>query len=132
MCNNFEENLYPDNRHRYLGIEKDYIIYRGGTSRHIFILPKIYLDQINKIYIIYKQGFNFLFEIELSPDVLEINELNNYIKLPVELDTSQTLIFNDTTLLDTFAQIKLITSNDEIVYEDFRKIAVLKPLDIVN
>lgn len=141
MSIRFEPTKNPDNRFEFIKEDKTQEIIISGSAEHTFDLPFLYREyKIGQIVrpgyiksgiIIYKQGSKIIIEKDIDPNTMIINEdFDNFCcTLDVKLKPSETQNF-DETLLDTFVQLRLISINDELLYDTPHRIIVKAPLKI--
>jgi len=108
-----------DNRHRYLDVEEIDSITIGGSCTHIFELPFKYTNYIKSGIIYYKQGLTVLLSIDITDDM--ITDLENTSIITLNLSPVQTQLFSRNAL-DTFAQLRLISVDDKVMFDEQHEI----------
>jgi len=130
MFENFEPKGTPDNRFVYLETEEQDDIIIGASCKHVFIIPKVYAsDTIQDIVIFYRQGLYTLIEKHKDNDDVIITPINDECaKVEIELKPWDTVLFRKNGL-DTFVQLKIVVSDEDISYTKPRKLIIRQPLD---
>ena len=129
MFTNFSKTTHPDNRFEFLPKEKVDEIIIGASCKHVFKIPFAYNSIVESGVVIYSQGVNTSFTIEITEDMIEedCDERVIIVKLPV----SKTLLFSeDKAGNSTKCQLKLLLKTGETSYDKPYKLRVFKPLDI--
>lgn len=128
MFTNFTPTNYsPDNRHRDCGYrdETDEIII-GATCTHMFQIPARWEGFIQSGTVIYNQGLEFKFAKAITDDM--VKEYPGFTIITVKLSPEDTKKFKY-SCLDTNCQLKIVDYNNEVLFDDVRKLRVLKPLE---
>ena len=135
MFTNFSKTTHPDNRFEFLPKEKVDEIIIGASCKHVFKIPFSYNSIVESGEVIYSQGVDTSFAIEITKDKDMIKEKKDYdgsvivVKLPV----SKTLLFSeDKAGNSTKCQLKLLLKTGETYYDKPYKLKVFKPLDILT
>lgn len=131
MFTNFSKTTHPDNRFEFLPKEKVDEIIIGASCKHVFKIPFSYNSIVESGVVIYSQGVNTSFAIEITEDMIEkgCDERVIIVKLPV----SKTLLFSeDKAGNSTKCQLKLLLKTGETSYDKPHKLKVFKPLDILT
>lgn len=125
MLENFTETQFPDNRPIVKDEDRDSIT-RGATCTHIFKLPFPCAGYVQDLSIIYKQGL----EIVLIKDFIDCTVTETPYKsiIAVDLLPTDTLKFEQ-NLLDVYIQIKVLTINNETLYNTPIKLILEQTLD---
>ena len=129
MFTNFSKTTHPDNRFEFLPKEKVDEIIIGASCKHVFKIPFSYNSIVESGVVIYSQGVNTSFAIEITEDMIEkgCDERVIIVKLPV----SKTLLFSeDKAGNSTKCQLKLLLKTGETSYDKPYRLKVFKPLDI--
>ena len=129
MFTNFSKTTHPDNRFEFLPKEKVDEIIIGASCKHVFKIPFSYNSIVESGVVIYSQGVDTSFAIEITEDMIEksCDERVIIVKLPV----SKTLLFSeDKAGNSTKCQLKLILKTGETSYDKPYKLRVFKPLYI--
>ena len=129
MFTNFSKTTHPDNRFEFLPKEKVDEIIIGASCKHVFKIPFSYNSIVESGVVIYSQGVNTSFAIEITEDMIEkgCDERVIIVKLPV----SKTLLFSeDKAGNSTKCQLRLLLKTGETYYDKPYKLKVFKPLDI--
>ena len=129
MFTNFSKTTHPDNRFEFLPKEKVDEIIIGASCKHVFKIPFSYTSIVESGVVIYSQGVDTVFAIEITEDMIEegCDERIIIVKLPI----SKTLLFSeDKAGNSTKCQLKLLLKTDETFYDKPYKLKVFKPLDI--
>ena len=129
MFTNFSKTTHPDNRFEFLPKEKVDEIIIGASCKHVFKIPFSYNSIVESGEVIYSQGVNTSFAIEITEDMIEkgCDERVIIVKLPV----SKTLLFSeDKAGNSTKCQLKLLLKTGETSYDKPYRLKVFKPLDI--
>ena len=129
MFTNFSKRTRPDNRFEFLPKEKVDEIIIGASCKHVFKIPFSYTSIVESGIVIYSQGVDTIFAIEITKDMVYENydESVIVVKLPV----SKTLLFSeDKAGNSTKCQLKLLLKTGETSYDKPYKLKVFKPLDI--
>lgn len=129
MFTNFSKTTHPDNRFRFLPKEKVDEIIIGASCKHVFKIPFSYNSIVESGVVIYSQGINISFAIEITKDMIheDYDESVIMVKLPV----SKTLLFSeDRAGNSTKCQLKLLLKTGETSYDKPYRLKVFKPLDI--
>lgn len=137
---NFKETENSDNRKRFLNIEKRETLTIGGTCTHTFKLPFVVSDLCKYFEVVYKQGIGTDETIWVTKgwsidgtvssgiEIIEDTEHSSTM-LNVTLNPLETQNFRS-TLLDTYVQIKVITTDDKIFFDHPHYIYVETPLKV--
>lgn len=131
MFTNFSKTTHPDNRFEFLPKEKVDEIIIGASCKHVFKIPFSYNSIVDSGVVIYSQGLNTSFAIEITKDMIKegCDERVIIVKLP----ESKTLLFSeDKAGNSTKCQLKLLLKTDETYYDKPYKLKVFKPLDILT
>ena len=131
MFTNFSKTTHPDNRFEFLPKENVDEIIIGASCKHVFKIPFSYSSIVESGVVIYSQGVNTSFAIEITEDMIEkgCDERVIIVKLPV----SKTLLFSeDKAGNSTKCQLKLLLKTGETSYDKPYKLRVFKPLDILT
>ena len=131
MFTNFSKTTHPDNRFEFLPKEKVDEIIIGASCKHVFKIPFSYNSIVKSGVVIYSQGVNTSFAIEITEDMIEkgCDERVIIVKLPV----SKTLLFSeDKAGNSTKCQLKLLLKTGETSYDKPYRLKVFKPLDILT
>ena len=131
MFTNFSKTTRPDNRFEFLPKEKVDEIIIGASCKHVFKIPFSYTSIVESGVVIYSQGVDTSFAIEITKDMVkeDYDESVIVVKLPV----SKTLLFSeDKAGNSTKCQLKLLLKTDETYYDKPYKLKVFKPLDILT
>ena len=131
MFTNFSKTTRPDNRFEFLPKEKVDEIIIGASCKHVFKIPFSYNSIVESGVVIYSQGVNTSFAIEITEDMIEkgCDERVIIVKLPV----SKTLLFSeDKAGNSTKCQLKLLLKTGETSYDKPYRLKVFKPLDILT
>ena len=129
MFTNFSKTTHPDNRFEFLPKEKIDEIIIGASCKHVFKIPFSYTSIVESGKVIYSQGVNTNFTIEITEDM--IKECCDESVIMVKLPVSKTLLFSeDRAGNSTKCQLKLLLKTDETFYDKPYKLRVFKPLDI--
>ena len=129
MFTNFSKTTHPDNRFEFLPKEKIDEIIIGASCKHVFKIPFSYTSIVESGKVIYSQGVNTNFTIEITEDM--IKECCDESVIMVKLPVSKTLLFSeDKAGNSTKCQLKLLLKTDETFYDKPYKLRVFKPLDI--
>ena len=131
MFTNFSKTTHPDNRFEFLPKEKVDEIIIGASCKHVFKIPFSYNSIVESGVVIYSQGVNTSFAIEITEDMIEkgCDERVIIVKLPV----SKTLLFSeDKAGNSTKCQLKLLLKTGETSYDKPYRLKVFKPLDILT
>ena len=131
MFTNFSKTTHPDNRFEFLPKEKVDEIIIGASCKHVFKIPFSYNSIVKSGKVIYSQGVNTSFAIEITEDMIEkgCDERVIIVKLPV----SKTLLFSeDKAGNSTKCQLKLLLKTGETSYDKPYRLKVFKPLDILT
>ena len=133
ILENFTDTYNSDNRFEFSNDDNTDIIVPGADCDHIFELPFSYRGNISSCLVIYKQGLEVIHThfVNYNNDVLD-DEYSEHpsCKIRVHLTPEITIKFKS-TLLNTYAQLKMTTDNEEpeLLYGDIHHIWVRKPLD---
>lgn len=125
MLTEFRPTYNSDNRDSYIECdlsEDDIII--GSTVRHIFNLPFNFDNYIESCSVIYKQGL----EVVLIKTDYEIYETPMRATITVILSPEETRLFTKDSL-DTYVQLKVVTTPGDVLYNKPSRIKVKKPTD---
>ena len=128
MFTNFSKTTRPDNRFEFLPKEKVDEIIIGASCKHVFKIPFSYNSIVESGVVIYSQGVDTSFAIEITEDMIEegCDERVIIVKLPV----SKTLLFSeDKAGNSTKCQLKLLLKTDETYYDKPYRLKVFKPLE---
>ena len=131
MFTNFSKTTHPDNRFEFLPKENVDEIIIGASCKHVFKIPFSYNSIVESGVVIYSQGVNTSFAIEITEDMIEkgCDERVIIVKLPV----SKTLLFSeDKAGNSTKCQLKLLLKTGETSYDKPYRLKVFKPLDILT
>ena len=131
MFTNFSKTTRPDNRFEFLPKEKVDEIIIGASCKHVFKIPFSYNSIVKSGVVIYSQGVDTSFAIEITKDMIkeDYDERVIIVKLPV----SKTLLFSeDKAGNSTKCQLKLLLKTGETSYDKPYKLKVFKPLDILT
>ena len=131
MFTNFSKTTHPDNRFEFLPKENVDEIIIGASCKHVFKIPFSYKSIVESGVVIYSQGVDTSFAIEITKDMVheDYDESVIVVKLPV----SKTLLFSeDKAGNSTKCQLKLLLKTDETYYDKPYKLKVFKPLDILT
>ena len=131
MFTNFSKTTHPDNRFEFLPKEKVDEIIIGASCKHVFKIPFSYNSIVKSGKVIYSQGVNTSFAIEITEDMIEkgCDERVIIVKLPV----SKTRLFSeDKAGNSTKCQLKLLLKTGETSYDKPYRLKVFKPLDILT
>ena len=131
MFTNFSKTTHPDNRFEFLPKEKVDEIIIGASCKHVFKIPFSYNSIVESGVVIYSQGVDTNFTIEITEDMIEkgCDERVIIVKLPV----SKTLLFSeDKAGNSTKCQLKLLLKTGETSYDKPYRLKVFKPLDILT
>ena len=131
MFTNFSKTTRPDNRFEFLPKEKVDEIIIGASCKHVFKIPFSYASIVESGVVIYSQGVDTSFAIEITKDMVheDYDESVIMVKLPV----SKTLLFSeDKAGNSTKCQLKLLLKTGETSYDKPYKLKVFKPLDILT
>ena len=131
MFTNFSKTTHPDNRFEFLPKENVDEIIIGASCKHVFKIPFSYNSIVKSGVVIYSQGVNTSFAIEITEDMIEkgCDERVIIVKLPV----SKTRLFSeDKAGNSTKCQLRLRLKTDETFYDKPYKLRVFKPLDILT
>ena len=129
MFTNFSKTTHPDNRFEFLPKEKVDEIIIGASCKHVFKIPFSYTSIVKSGEVIYSQGVNTNFTIEITEDM--IKECCDESVIVVKLPVSKTLLFSeDKAGNSTKCQLKLLLKTDETSYDKPHKLRVFKPLYI--
>lgn len=129
MFTNFSKTTHPDNRFEFLPKEKVDEIIIGASCKHVFEIPFSYNSIVESGVVIYSQGVDTSFAIEITEDMIAegCDERVIIVKLPV----SKTLLFSeDKAGNSTKCQLKLLLKTGETSYDKPYKLKVFKPLDM--
>lgn len=129
MFTNFQKTSRPDNRFEFLPKEKVDEIIIGASCKHVFKVPFAYRSIVESGVIIYSQGVDTGFSIEITKDMVyeDYDESVIMVKLPV----SKTLLFSEDKAGNTTkCQLKLYLKTGETSYDKPYKLKVFKPLDV--
>ena len=129
MFTNFSKTTHPDNRFEFLPKEKVDEIIIGASCKHVFKIPFSYTSIVESGKVIYSQGVDTVFAIEITEDMIKecCDESVIIVKLPV----SKTRLFSeDKAGNSTKCQLRLLLKTDETSYDKPHKLRVFKPLDI--
>ena len=129
MFTNFSKTTRPDNRFEFLPKENVDEIIIGASCKHVFKIPFSYSSIVESGVVIYSQGVDTTFAIEITKDMIkeDYDESVIMVKLPV----SKTLLFSeDKAGNSTKCQLKLLLKTGETSYDKPYKLKVFKPLDI--
>lgn len=126
--NNYTETLSPNNKTKFIFEDKTDSIIVGASCQHVFEVPFLFTNYVKKAEVIYKQGLDTILEIELGIDNI-IEKGANKTTIIIRLTPEQTILFRE-TVLDTFVQLKIVTTSDNIIYDDPHYISVSEPLFI--
>ena len=131
MFTNFSKTTRPDNRFEFLPKEKVDEIIIGASCKHVFKIPFSYTSIVESGVVIYSQGVDTSFAIEITKDMVheDYDESVIMVKLPV----SKTLLFSeDKAGNSTKCQLKLLLKTGETSYDKPYRLKVFKPLDILT
>lgn len=132
MFTNFSKTTHPDNRFEFLPKEKVDEIIIGASCKHVFKIPFSYNSIVKSGVVIYSQGVNTSFAIEITEDMI-IKEGHDESVIVVKLPVSKTLLFSeDKAGNSTKCQLKLLLKTGETSYDKPYKLKVFKPLDILT
>ena len=125
MLENFTETLFPDNRPILEDVERDSIT-RGATCTHIFELPFRCTGYVQDLSIIYRQGLDII----LIKDFIDctLTETVSDSIITIKLTPADTLKFEQ-NLLDVFVQLKVLTINNDTLYNTPIKLVLDPTLD---
>ena len=131
MFTNFSKTTHPDNRFEFLPKEKIDEIIIGASCKHVFKIPFSYTSIVESGKVIYSQGVNTNFTIEITEDM--IKECCDESVIMVKLPVSKTLLFSeDKAGNSTKCQLKLLLKTGETSYDKPYRLKVFKPLDILT
>ena len=129
MFTNFSKTTHPDNRFEFLPKEKVDEIIIGASCKHVFKIPFSYNSIVESGKVIYSQGIDTNFTIEITEDM--IKECCDESVIVVKLPEIKTLLFSeDKAGNSTKCQLKLLLKTGETSYDKPYKLKVFKPLDI--
>ena len=129
MFTNFSKTTHPDNRFEFLPKEKVDEIIIGASCKHVFKIPFSYASIVESGAVIYSQGVDTRFAIEITKDM--VHEDYDESVIMVRLPVSKTLLFSeDKAGNSTKCQLKLLLKTGETSYDKPYKLKVFKPLDI--
>ena len=129
MFTNFSKTTHPDNRFEFLPKEKVDEIIIGASCKHVFKIPFSYTSIVESGVVIYSQGVDTSFAIEITEDM--IKECCDESVIVVKLPVSKTLLFSeDKAGNSTKCQLKLLLKTGETSYDKPYRLKVFKPLDI--
>ena len=134
---NFKETENSDNRKKFLACPEQESITIGASCTHTFRLPFSLSNYCKHLEVIYRQGIDtddtvWLVESwseDLENTKFEIIEDGSRTIVNVTLSPRDTQRFRD-SLLDTYVQLKIITKDNEIFYDNPHYIQVKAPLRI--
>lgn len=133
MFTNFSKTTHPDNRFEFLQKEKVDEIIIGASCKHVFKIPFSYKSIVESGKVIYSQGVNTSFAIEITKDMIKEKEDYDESVIIVKLPEIKTLVFSeDKAGNSTKCQLKLLLKTDETFYDKPYKLKVFKPLDILT
>lgn len=133
MFTNFSKTTHPDNRFEFLPKEKVDEIIIGASCKHVFKIPFSYNSIVKSGVVIYSQGVDTSFAIEITEDMIKEKEGYDESLIMVKLPVSKTLLFSeDKAGNSTKCQLKLLLKTDETSYDKPYKLKVFKPLDILT
>ena len=131
MFTNFSKTTHPDNRFEFLPKEKVDEIIIGASCKHVFKIPFSYTSIVESGVVIYSQGVNTNFTIEITEDMIKEKEDYDESVIIVKLPVSKTLLFSeDKAGNSTKCQLRLLLKTGETSYDKPYKLRVFKPLDI--
>lgn len=131
MFTNFSKTTHPDNRFEFLPKEKVDEIIIGASCKHVFKIPFSYNSIVESGVVIYSQGVDTIFAIEITKDM--VHEDYDESVIVVKLLANKTLLFSeDKAGNSTKCQLKLLLKTGEISYDKPYKLKVFKPLDILT
>ena len=133
MFTNFSKTTHPDNRFEFLQKEKVDEIIIGASCKHVFKIPFAYSSIVESGKVIYSQGVNTSFTIEITEDMIKEKEGYDESVIVVKLPVIKTLLFSeDRAGNSTKCQLKLLLKTGETSYDKPYKLKVFKPLDILT
>ena len=133
MFTNFSKTTHPDNRFEFLPKEKVDEIIIGASCKHVFKIPFAYSSIVESGVVIYSQGVDTSFAIEITEDMIKEKEGYDESVIMVKLPVSKTLLFSeDKAGNSTKCQLKLLLKTGETSYDKPYKLRVFKPLDILT
>ena len=133
MFTNFSKTTHPDNRFEFLPKEKVDEIIIGASCKHVFKIPFAYNSIVESGVVIYSQGVNTSFAIEITEDMIKEKKGYDESVIVVKLPVSKTLLFSeDKAGNSTKCQLKLLLKTGETSYDKPYKLKVFKPLDILT
>ena len=133
MFTNFSKTTHPDNRFEFLPKEKVDEIIIGASCKHVFKIPFAYSSIVESGKVIYSQGVNTSFTIEITEDMIKEKEGYDESVIVVKLPVIKTRLFSeDRAGNSTKCQLKLLLKTGETSYDKPYKLKVFKPLDILT
>jgi hypothetical protein len=124
------KSTIPEDQSKILAdicITKPPLLVRGGTYVHNFSLPFLCSETLKELCVIYTQGPT---QVLLSYDYKLIEDPETDISyLEFTLTPEETELFKD-TLLDTYCQLKLVTFEGNIYFNEPQKIEVTSSLHL--
>ena len=132
MFTNFSKTTRPDNRFEFLPKEKVDEIIIGASCKHVFKIPFSYTSIVESGKVIYSQGVDTSFAIEITEDMI-IKEGYDESVIVVKLPENKTRLFSeDKAGNSTKCQLKLLLKTGETSYDKPYRLKVFKPLDILT
>ena len=122
---NYKETINPDNRHNFIFKDDTDSIIIGASCEHIFETDFRFSDYVLVGKVIYKQGLDIVLEINIEPE--NVKEIGRHSVITINLTPADTSLFKQ-TFLDTYVQLRIMTVNHEVLYDDPHKIVVNEPL----
>lgn len=133
MFTNFSKTTRPDNRFEFLPKEKVDEIIIGASCKHVFKIPFSYTSIVESGVVIYSQGVDTIFAIEITKDMIKEKECYDESVIVVKLPAPTTLLFSeDKAGNSTKCQLKLLLKTGDTFYDKPYKLKVFKPLDILT
>lgn len=144
IFDNFTETINSDNRFKNwqeCDDEDELII--GASCNHVFKVPFLFTGQsayARDCRIFYSQGLNVVLEkgledCEVTPETITRPDQTTYYTgcsiISLDLTPFDTAYFKD-TVLDSWVQLKIYTVNDELLYNEKRKIKVIPTLESID
>ena len=127
ILSKFKETINSDNRIKYLDIDNSDEIIIGANSTQVFEFPFSYSSYVKYCSVIYKQGLHDVLEVYVTDDMVKECEDRTRSIITIELEPSQTMAFRK-TILDTYCQVRIVTTDDKVLYDEPHYIKVLSPL----
>lgn len=128
MFNNYPQpnDYIPDNRPKCFCPPKLDIMV-GETSVQSFDIPFDVETDCSDWEIIYKVGLEIVLT-KKKGDISIIKQDNNTSLISCVITPTETKLFNS-TILDTFVQIKFVMKNKDTIYSDIYKVKIKNALD---